>query len=437
MRPRTCPFGLTVLSVSLVLACGKSAEPGASGAATPAAPAEAAPAEAPEPAAAGQPAPPAEAAPPTPAPAADAPPAPAEAIAEAAPPTPVDAAPAEAVAVEADAVAVAPVVPVDAAVAWREVASPSERVDLLNLDAGILAHGPSGYHDLASGALALRAEIEAPNGDIFGVWPKDAWVIESRIRAPQKRRGADADEEEEEIRELRLMRLRGDKRWVPQDYGGEQRFVDGGQHFRKGHRGGLLVRDGETIERISGGADSPTLREHPGELVDFVESATGDFYFFVADGDATFALAPCVEEAGEERCDEPTKLPFGGGWTFTRSAPRQRHSVSIAAEIPEGEASHDVLVHFETGGWKVEEFAAGGPSGLWPTRDGGLWARVGDELLHRAPDGGWRRIAAPAGLSGLSVAISDDLRELWVAGEVGGRPVVFAAASAAQRPAGE
>jgi hypothetical protein len=72
---------------------------------------------------------------------------------------------------------------------------------------------------------------------------------------------------------------------------------------------------------------------------------------------------------------------------------------------------------------------------MWPTKDGGLWTRIGAELLHRDPEGGWRRISLPEGAAQFSAAMQGDQSELVLAVVVDGKTAVFATQANAQAPA--
>ncbi|MBL4685304.1 MAG: hypothetical protein JKY37_11990, partial [Nannocystaceae bacterium] len=48
------------------------------------------------------------------------------------------------------------------------------------------------------------------------------------------------------------MRLRGKRRWVPQEYKFEQRFLDDGHKFAVGGKGGMLVELRGAVARVGG-----------------------------------------------------------------------------------------------------------------------------------------------------------------------------------------
>lgn len=413
--PRPPAVSLLLVSTLLSsLACTKAAEP------EPAAIGDKTPAAAPDP---GKLEPPTqalgEAQPESkPNPEAPATPGAAEVIAEPAPP----------IELEPGTVGVSPIMLTDASAVWRTAASPDQALALLDLQAGVLGLGAGGYYDIADdGQLRLRAEIEAPAGELLGVWPSDTWYIEQRTETLDDR--ADG-----EIRELRLMRLRGGKRWVPQAFEGEQRFVDEGHDFRKANTGGLIAFHPEmdSWTRVADNGDDPEIGVYKGEsMLDFIETRARKYYVISEDTEHVYVQTDCADEACV--ADKTKMLPLGTKWSFGRQATRQRHSATVVATA----ASRKFLLHYESGGWKLEEFTSGQADAMWATKDGGLWVRDDQQLMHRDPDGGWRKLALPEGLTGISAAITEDLGEVWVAGLVGGKPAVFATHANAQEPAVE
>jgi hypothetical protein len=347
---------------------------------------------------------------------------------EPAPVAEVIAEPAPAVEIEPGTVPVSPIVLADATTVWRTAASPSEAVALIDLQAGVLGLGAGGYYDIADdGQLVLRTEIEAPAGQLLGVWPSDTWYIEERVKT------AGDDRADQEVRELRLMRLRGNKRWVPQEYAGAQRFEDEGQDFRKANSGGLFaLNPDEDWTRVADNGDDPDFGVFKGEQVlDFIETGARKFYVISKDSDHVYVQTDCADEPCVQ--DKTKVLPLAADWSFGRQATRQRHSASVVAAA----ASRNFLLHYESGGWKLEEFTGGQADAIWATKDGGLWVRNDKQLLHRDPDGGWRKLGLPEDLTGITVAITEDRGELWIAGMVGAKPAVFATHANAQEPAVE
>ena len=325
--------------------------------------------------------------------------------------------------VEAGAVPIAKLGATAEAPTWQREVAAGEAVALVDLQAGVLGHGASGYYDLSeSGELAMRPEIEAaPNewmGEWMGVWPKDTWSVEHRCRP------------KDEVCTYRLMRVRGARRWVPQtfaDYG--QRFDDEGQQFRKSNTGGMLGRVEESADwlRIADGGQDPSLGVFRGSLVELVETRAKEFYTVSRDDQHLYVQAVCEDEACVE--EGARSLPLGMDWSFGRQITRRRHSVSVLASV----AGREFLLHYGKQGWILDELG-GAVDGLWPTKDGGLWTLAGGALQHRDPSGGWRSVQLPAGMSTLSVAVTADLGRLWIAGLADGEPALFSIHTNLQEP---
>lgn len=338
--------------------------------------------------------------------------------------------PQAAVVVEPNTLGVTPVVPVDARAPWREAAAPSEPITFVNLSGGVLGQGNAGYYAMNdSGQLILRADIEKPTAPLIGYWPQNVWYIEIEVEEDNPFVEKDRADTEKEI-QIRLMRLRDGSRWVPQDYQGEQRWQESGEDFRIGNKGGLLVANADKVfTRVAGGADDPLAGYYRGYLVEWVETGSGKIYTVSKDAEQVLVQRDCADQPCSDQ--NAIVLPFGTDWVFPLQVPRQRNSVSLAANVTrEGAETHHVL-HYETGGWKLESLRAAA-SGLWPTKDGGLWARVGEQLWHRDPEGGWRNIGLPERASDVSVAMRDDQTELWIAATIDGKPAVFATHANAQ-----
>ena len=323
--------------------------------------------------------------------------------------------------------AVLPVAPIQTAVAWREVARPAEPLAFEPLTRGVLGKSASGYHDVDdSGALVQRPEIEAPAAPVIGVWPDNAWYVDVRTRTVKGDRT-----EMESLRELRLMRLRGKKRWVPQMYNDTQRFQDDGHGIQIGGTGGLLVEWQGSVTRLADNAVDPVMGlDIGGELAGLFETKSGKVYTVRRRDGELVVQRDCADLECVQR--EATPLPSGQLWRFTSPVTRQQHSISTIAEVRVGEeASQSHLLHYEAGGWKLESMT-GTPEGLWPTKDGGLWTMVGAQLLHRDPNGDWREVVLPEGATAMSAAMRGDFSELWIAAAVGDATVVYATAANAQ-----
>lgn len=329
---------------------------------------------------------------------------------------------------EAPTVAVQAITATPTTVAWREVARPASATTFEPLTRGVLARSAGGYSDVDdSGALVLRPEIQAPPSPVLGSWPDNAWYVETRSKI------LPGDRSMTEIRDMRLMRLRGKKRWVPQEYNGAQRFPDEGESVQIGGAGGLIVEQNGSLTRLSDNGSDPVLGlDRGGDLVGFFETRSGRVYTVRQVDAALYVQRDCADLECVAR--EAKKLPLGTQWSFTQPVTRQQHSVSVVAEVRVDEGTQAHLLHHETGGWKLESVASA-PSGLWPTKDGGLWTMIGAQLLHRDPGGAWREVALPAGATAVTAAMRNDYSELWIAATVDNASVVFATAANAQAPA--
>lgn len=329
---------------------------------------------------------------------------------------------------EASTVTVTKPRPAPKTVAWRTVATPADAIELQEtVVAGVIGKSPSGWYDVDDeGALKLRREIEAPASPLLGWWPKNAWHIEHREKIDA------ADRSMTPNRTIRLMRLRGNRRWVPQDYGRGQRFPDEDQEFAIGGKGGLLALDDGSLARVAGQAADPEVGEMRGdELVAFFETKKGRLYT-VSRGEGTLYVQTVCED---EACvaNAAMKMPNGDRWGFAHPIPRQRNSITAVATRQADTGAEPHLLHYETGGWTLEALDDA-PAGVWPTKDGGMWTRVGDALLHRDPDGVWHTITLPDGAIDVSVAMRRDQSEVWVSTIVAATPTVFATHANAQQP---
>lgn len=306
--------------------------------------------------------------------------------------------------------------------AWTLVAEPPEALALVDLNAGVLGRAGGRWWQIAAdGAItAVEMNIE-PELPILGVWPTDAWFVNRRFRNYD-------DGSDMEYLELRLMKLRGGNRWVPQVYSGtgEQWFHPGTDDEDEPHMSatsGMLVypRSLERITRVAGRHGDPVLGPHRGDVVDFLETASGKVHVLSRDAGGTYAQIACEDDACV--ATNTRKLPLSG-WTFGRRLARGKHSVSVLAT---GEARAFMLHHDgKSGGWRLDEFPAGEtPNGMWASAAGGLWTLTGARLRRRDTDGTWYDVALPEGMTGPTVAVDLDRARVWVSGVVGGAAKVF------------
>lgn len=322
---------------------------------------------------------------------------------------------------------------------WRLVAEPTEALTFVaEIDAGVLGRaGASWFQRGEDGSLATVTMDREPTLPIFGVWPSDAWCVERR----------DVEDGEMTYHELRLMKLRGGDRWVPQVYdggGGEQWYHPGTDHENLPHistLSGMLVYSDEfdSISRVAGKHPDPEIGAHRGEVVDFVESGAGNVYVLSYDSDY-FAQIACPPD--DQACVDTNakKLPLTD-WKFDRKVARGRHSVSVLARngvTMTSEGERDFILHHrgKSDGWLLDELPAGErPTGMWASDEGGLWTLAGERLRWRDTESVWHDVGLPEGMTTPSVALTEDRKEVWVAGQVGGATKVFAASANAAVPA--
>jgi hypothetical protein len=319
---------------------------------------------------------------------------------------------------------------------WTLAAEPSEALALvLELDAGVLGRAGTSWYQVGADGTLVAAEMDMePKPPIVGVWPSDAWWVDSKM----VNEGEGPDGEEMEIEYIRLMKLRGGNRWVPQVYSGsgEQWFHPGTDDWDEPHmstRSGMLVYPAslDRITRVAGKHDDPELGAHRGTALDFIEAGSGNIYVISSDDGGYYAQIACEDEACV--AEKAQKLPLGS-WKFGRKASRGKHSVSVLAT---SDAREFILHHRgKSDGWLLDELPAGEqPQGMWASEEGGLWTLTGAKLRWRDTESVWRDIALPEGMTGPSVALSEDRKQVWVSGLVGGAAKVFTTNANAEVPA--
>jgi hypothetical protein len=329
-------------------------------------------------------------------------------------------------------VAIKPWATIPHSATWRLVAEPSEAIAFsMDLGAGVLGRAGSNWYQRSDDGQLVPTTMDVePELPILGVWPSDAWFVQSRTKK----------EDDFEYIELRLMKLRGGDRWVPQVYeggGGEQWFHPGTDHEVAPHistRSGMLVYSDEFdfITRVAGKHPDPEIGAHFGEVVDFVESGAGNVYVLSHDQSTYYAQIHCA--LADESCvtTNSMKLPLSS-WTFDRKVARGKHSVSVLARSGD---RHFVLHHRgKSDGWLLDELPPGErPVGMWASEEGGLWTLTGEHLRWRDTESVWHDVALPEGMTKPTAALTEDRKEVWVAGQVGGATKVFAASANAAAP---
>lgn len=313
---------------------------------------------------------------------------------------------------------------------WREVASlPADAAPngFYPFATGILTGKQSAFYSTdAAGGLVAAPGVEAPPGAVSGHWPGEAWSIHYK----------DMNDRAVTTR-VRVLRLRGGNRWVPQFVGDDQwQYTEDVGAARKSWKIGYLVDFKHTLLRLaSNGLPDPTDLVYHGDLLDVVESKDGDLFTHSTRGGIYFVQVACHDQA----CADTSATPLPpGAWEWLSSIPRQKHSISLTLrEAATDRRTH--LLHYETGGWKLEALADGERLvALWPTADGGLWAQTEGALYHRDPAGGWRKAALPADVQPTGpvfAAMTGDMSELWLIGARSGAQVVLATKAKAQDPA--
>ena len=305
-------------------------------------------------------------------------------------------------------------------VAWTErqrLADPS--VELVVVATGVVARARTGVYVLDEAErLVSRPGVTVPDGGLLGRWPDDVWYAEASPIAP------DADGRPRS--EFQVFQLDRDLRWVAQTYKGQPRWAGDALAVRKGWYAGLLIREGSTLTRLGSRKDPPKVGLRMGKLVlDTIESSSGRLYNLSLRPNGVYVQPACFNQRCVE--DQAKKFPFGSDWSFADQIPRQRNSFSIVAAVEVDHVVSTQLLHYETGGFRLETLVSA-PTGLWPTVDGGLWLLVQDQLRYRSARGEWFAVPSPPGASKLSAAISADLETLWVLGRIGDEAVLFSTA---------
>ncbi len=303
---------------------------------------------------------------------------------------------------------------------WTPKPAPSAVVSFEpKVTAGLIGRAGNEWLQLgADGALTPVAFDREPAAAIVGVWPDDAWYIERRDR--------DYGGGSLSVHELRLMKLREGKRWVPQAVGGEQWWHPGTEDERTPRMSthtGMLVYPAslETIDRIAGRTEPPVVGPHLGTAVDFVETNRGKVYVLSNHEGAYYAQTECPDQD----CTTATARRFpAGSWRFGERVARGKFSVSVL--VRNAEATYLLSNVGKDKGWRLDALPSDGEiAGMWASAEGGLWTWNGTVLRWRDTDGAWHDVALPPGVATNSVAISPDRRIVWLSGEANGAAALF------------
>lgn len=300
---------------------------------------------------------------------------------------------------------------------WRRI-EVEERIELLDLDGGVLGKGRDTNRDYQLVDGRLEPFDFFPFDGVFGVWPDDAWSIAQRYT--------------HDLSSTRLLHLRDGKDWVTESYSGSD-STGASYVFRKSTRaqGGLLAMKDGVIERVAGIGPPPVIGSYRGELVEFIEAREGKVYVISKQGQtreqgrAFHVVTDCADEA----CVRETSrsLPLTALWSFERPVTRDAEAVSMIASAD----GRGFVLDAGPAGWALSEFPNGNLlAGIWASEDGGLWVQDSGHgvLWRRGPLGTWRSVALPEGITGITVAITADRKELWVSGAASDptSPLVFA-----------
>jgi hypothetical protein len=320
---------------------------------------------------------------------------------------------------------------------WRSVAEPSEALAFVELDAGILARVGTSYFTRGEADAIVPVTMDRePTLPIMGVWPSDAWTIDQRSETEEMDEGM-----EFEVIELRLMKLRGGNRWVPQERLGDQWWHPGTANWAEpvmSAVSGMLIHSSEfdsDVERIAGKLGDTEIGPHLGGTVGFVENGQGKLYVLSVHEGAYWAQTACEDADDPDACvaQRAMKLPLDD-WKFGRAVARGKHSVSVRASA----AGREFILHHrgKSDGWVLDELPAGEvPRFMWASEEGSLWTLAGEHLRWRDTDSAWHEVALPPGLATPSLALTEDRKEVWLAGSVGGATKIFAcSANTVQAP---
>lgn len=321
---------------------------------------------------------------------------------------------------------------------WRSIEIRQERdegFELVVLQAGVLGKGPSTYYHAIDGQLVPVGLEPGLDGDVFGVWPDDAWTIAYR-HAEELRRTT-----------VRLLKLHEGKEWATQPYAGAERFDLEDHRIRKSTRsmGGLLVTSKGVTERLAGSGEPPVVGAHRGELVEFFETREGKVYVVSKEGETFHVVIDCADQTCVS--EKSRALPLTD-WTFTSPIPRSSDAISVLASA----AGREFVLDGGPAGWALTELSRGAyrPAGMWAAEDGGLWIQPSelpppyqnprditgtipwpaDALWHRDRSGTWWTVELPYNFVRITAAVTTDQRELWILGHWrGGDLAAFATAA--------
>ncbi len=341
--------------------------------------------------------------------------------------------------------------------AWELVTKTDKEVELETLAVGVLARLGGVFHEVGpDGALVEKPAADPvlhqrtmQHYDIEGVWPDDVWWVKETMH---ERDGSD----------LSFYKWRANNRWVAQSDAGTTKWdrYDLLVERWTPRSGYLLVatdddnRGVANFTRLAGKHPAPEpIAYGTNNLHDVYESAGGTVFLFTEATDEGRSgsydiLRSCKpgEAPGCERSGGFTLPPVGGngGYVVGLMAARNRWSMSAVINAAHEPGNKDrekrYLVHYETGGWKLDAVPGDlDVRQMLAAPDGGLWLVLGEKpqsLWHRSDAGKWVAVDLPADLVGaekIQVALRDPTH-VWVAGNVGENHAIHAAPAALQGP---
>ena len=248
----------------------------------------------------------------------------------------------------------------------------------------------------------------------------------------------------------------------PQVSGGQKIWYGGelpGYHWTP--RGGMLLVTVDagvaSFARLAGKHAAPEpMTFGAGYVYNVFESAGGTVFLFLQPGDTERQGG--LEILRSCKPDEAPGCERSGGFTLAQEIAMSRHYPglmaarnrwSISAVVhritgsPDGDSEAYAILHYETGGWKLEATPGNGDvRQLLAAPDGGLWMVLEPKpqsLWHRSDAGKWVAVDLPAELAGsesIQIALRDPTH-VWVAGNVGDVHAIHAAPAAQQAPAAQ
>ena len=334
------------------------------------------------------------------------------------------------------------------------------------LSGGVLLRVDGAPHSLQEDGTFVpvpAADAESPSAlqhapRIEGFWPKNAWRVSERELDDKALRKHDLPQEWGEMglppTWFRFHTFRGNNRWVgqtvgmhagPDDYTVEEPGgVTEPDHdeyvvWAASPRRGLIVAKGAPpnddektpllhFERVGGGDAPESMEYQDGRPLGMYETKGGQVFLFLADFGHVVVQRSCAPSKDPAECAAQSRvaLPaaeFGGSYELVAAAHRHRKSASfgLRAKHKESKETREFLLHYETGGFKLEVPPDAAPiQQILSADDGGLWIVLGNHLWHRDDAAQWSRVTLPPALADAAeIQIAKDQsdpRRLWISG---------------------